>query len=236
VLASLRRLIFPTWCELCHGATTRGICATCQDQALQVLEPPFCLRCSERLEGVGENVPRCAHCRDQDFAFESVITAYELNESLRTLVHSFKYKRSLYLTDLLGELLSQVLSDQRISGLVPEEWVITDVPLHHSRERWRYFNQARLLSQALSHRTTIPYEPLLQRTIRTPHQARLGKRERARNVRGAFTPLYPHVELPSRNIILVDDVFTTGATVNACAQQLRKAGAQRILVVCLARK
>lgn len=112
-------------------------------------------------------------------------------------------------------------------------WTLTQVafvPLHPARLRRRGFDQARLLAQALAPRLSVPCRPLLERTRRTAPQARLSARERLRNVQGSFAPRRP-VE---GTVLLVDDVFTTGATLGACSNALYRAGAGAVLLAVLA--
>ena len=226
------RLIFPSWCELCDDASEHAVCSSCEEGLIR-MDAPFCLRCSEKFDGAAGSPRDCYHCRDLKFSFEFVVTAYQMNEGMRTLVHALKYKKALYLDQFLGRCLRSVFLDDRIATLNLSEWVITAVPLHFSRQRQRYFNQSEILAKTLASETGMRYLSLLKRVRPTRQQIRLTKPERAKNVAGAFAN---NEESPCENVILVDDVFTTGATVNECAKQLKKQGVKRVIVVCLARK
>ena len=151
---------------------------------------------------------------------------------VREAIHRFKYNHAVWVEPFLTRLLVQeaapILRRQKWDALVP-------VPLHSSREREREFNQAERLAKALSQATGIPLKSkLLCRTQETETQTRLAREERARNVRGAFR-LNQLVDLSSQRLVLIDDVLTTGATTNACARELRAAGAQEVVVWTLAR-
>ena len=113
--------------------------------------------------------------------------------------------------------------------------LILPVPLHPKRLRWRGFNQALLLARQLSRAYGIATDPLVLRRIKeTPPQTQLNEEERRRNVRDAFA-LAPGRSLEGKKILLVDDVYTSGATVNECSRTLKKSGVERVFVVTLAR-
>ena len=232
VFGQALRLLFPTWCELCGGETKDAVCAACADLLIP-MEAPYCLRCAEKFDGAVGNIAHCYHCRDLKFFFEYVVVGYQMNDELRKLIHALKYKKALYLDKFLGQCLRMALFDDRLAALNLSEWVITPVPLHFTRQRQRYYNQSEVIAEKLAQEIGTPIEFLLQRTRPTQQQIRLTKSQRATNVAGAFTaePLSA-----GKKVILVDDVFTTGATVNECAKQLKKQGAKRVIVVCLARK
>lgn len=109
------------------------------------------------------------------------------------------------------------------------------VPLHPKRLRWRGFNQSILLAREVSRAYSVPMDPFSLRRVReTPPQTELNEEERRRNVRGAFA-LAPGRSIERRNVLLVDDVYTSGATVNECVRTLRKSGARKVFVLTLAR-
>jgi ComF family protein len=143
-------------------------------------------------------------------------------------VHRFKYSQALwfeiFLADLLNHAAAPVLS--------PRDWdFIVPVPLHPLKQREREFNQSDLLATRLSVATRIPCRPkLLRRVLPTATQTLLSRQKRALNMKGAFAAA-DGVELKEKRVIILDDIFTTGATTNACAGALRQAGG-RISVSC----
>lgn len=150
---------------------------------------------------------------------------------LREAIHRWKYEEKGYLTPFFGEKLTEGLHRHWDS---PSFDLLIPVPLHSKRLRERGFNQALLLVKELSQRTRIPYSKgLLRKGSPTPPQIHLSGRERERGVRGSF-----HVqkaeEVEGKTILLVDDVYTTGATVNECSKVLLRAGAERVDVLTLA--
>ncbi len=148
---------------------------------------------------------------------------------LAAALHRYKYGRDTTLAPALAELLSDHCP------LSVNHDVIVPVPLHIRRLRWRGFNQALLLAKPLAKRFGVPLDPfILRRTRATPPQVSLGEADRRRNIAGAFAVRIPGL-VRDRSALLVDDVYTTGATVNECARALRRAGARRVDVLVLAR-
>jgi ComF family protein len=154
-------------------------------------------------------------------------------DAVLDMIHRYKYQQALWFEPYLAGLLNRQAGPE----LARESWdLIIPVPLHSARRRERGFNQAERLARCLSRAAQIPLDAgLLQRVEPTPTQTRLSRAERARNVARAFA-LRPGRKLAAgTRAILVDDVFTTGATTSACARALRRAGASDVGVWTLAR-
>jgi len=148
---------------------------------------------------------------------------------LQKAIQLFKYQGKVRLASALGDLMTAAM------GSLPEADVLMPVPLHPSRLREREFNQSLLLADAVNRRLRLPLSYTnLVRLRETPPQTNLSRAARRKNLRQAFTVLRPG-EVAERRILLVDDVFTTGTTVNECAKALRKAGAADVYVWTLAR-
>jgi ComF family protein len=148
---------------------------------------------------------------------------------LRKAIQLFKYEGKVALAGPLGSLMLTA------GGAVPEADVVMPVPLHPARLREREFNQALLLADAISRRVRLPLSYTnLVRLRETPAQTNLSRAARQRNLRRAFAVLRPD-EVAARRVLLIDDVYTTGTTVNECAKVLRKAGAADVYVWTLAR-
>jgi ComF family protein len=151
---------------------------------------------------------------------------------LRQAIQKFKYGRKVS----LGKPLGRVLAHGCRSWL--DEWkidVVVPVPLHPKRLRWRGFNQSVLLGRELSRVFDLSLDPfLLQRNAETPPQTQLTEEERRRNVRGAFS-VNSDKSVKNRSVLLLDDVYTSGATVNECSRCLKRAGAKEVYVLTLAR-
>jgi ComF family protein len=147
-------------------------------------------------------------------------------------VHKFKYGRKVSLGKPLGRLMALGCREFLQSCLVD---FIVPVPLHPKRLRWRAFNQSLLLAREIGRACRVPVDPfVLRRDRATPPQTQLPEDERRKNVRRAFS-VNAERSVDGKNILLVDDVYTSGATVNECSRVFKRAGAREVFVVTLAR-
>ena len=170
----------------------------------------------------------CGLCSAGLVRFDAAYTYGGYDGELRTLLHLFKYSRMRPLAAPLGRLMARALPrDERIDVIVP-------MPIHWRRLLVRGYNQSHLLAREVSTRSGLPLERLLTRSRNTPVQAGLTGRERRLNVANSFTVPQPG-RVAGRCLLLVDDVLTTGATLNAASGALKQAGAVRIAILTLAR-
>jgi len=226
---------YPETCQLCESerATARDgfVGPECWRQ-VRFIRPPFCARCGLPFQGDLTTTFECTNCRDLELHFRSARSAVVAKTIVLEAIHRFKYQRALWFENFLADLLvreaAPVLRGQSWQFIVP-------VPLHSLKQREREFNQADILARHLSAATTIPLNPkLIRRVASTKTQTRLTKQQRAENMRGAFAVCHGS-KLSGEKIILVDDVFTTGATTSACALALQTAGAGEVCVWTVAR-
>lgn len=227
--------VYPEVCQLCGlepAAPREGyVCGACRRQT-RWIKPPFCRRCGLPCAGEVTNAFECSNCREQAFHFCWARAAVETHFPVLEVIHRYKYSRHLwfepFLADLLLRAATPVLREEPWDTLVP-------VPLHPLKQREREFNQAERLGRHLAAATGLPLETgLLKRTRATKTQTHLAREARAANVRGAFVLRRP-TSLRGRRLVLLDDVLTTGATTNACAEVLLRAGADRVCVWTVAR-
>jgi len=171
---------------------------------------------------------RCPLCVEGSRGFDAAYSYGSYEGPLRDLVHLFKYRRIRSLEKPLGRMLCLALPREEQADL------IVPVPMHWWRKWNRGFNQADLLARMVARRTGIPAKSVLQRGRRTAAQAGLTLAQRRENLTGVF-----HVRgrnrVEGRRVLLVDDVFTTGATASACAAALKRAGARSVVLLTLAR-
>lgn len=169
----------------------------------------------------------CADCQSEAPPFDAARAAGVYGGTLRTAIHVYKYELVVALAKPLASFLTQHLElPFPLDCLCP-------VPLHPTRERMRGFNQSLLLATSVSAQWGIPHEPhLLTRQQNTLPQMKLPRDERRANVRGAFAV---GGEVRGRSIGLLDDVYTTGSTLAECSRMLKRAGAERVMVITLAR-
>jgi ComF family protein len=216
--------LFPARCLGC-GQRGTALCPTCRAE-LPRLRPPLCPRCS-RPERSGL---RCAACRRAYAGLATVRAPCAYAGAVGVAVRRLKYGQERHLVALLGGLLHECLADRplAVDALVP-------VPLDAARLRARGYNQAALLATSLGAALGWPVLPnALQRTRPTRPQVGLSPRERRANVRGAFGCPAPAL-IQGRRLLLIDDVMTTGATLEACAEALVAAGAARVYGLVVAR-
>lgn len=226
---------YPEICQLCEDerATAKDgfVGAKCWTQ-IRFIRPPFCERCGLPYPGDLTTAFECSNCRELELHFSSARSAVVAKTVVLEAIHRFKYQRALWFENFLADLFLR----EAVPVLRGHGWdFIVPVPLHSLKEREREFNQAEILARHLSTATHIPLNTkLLRRVTATMTQTRLTKQQRATNMRGAFA-IRDRVKLNGERVVLVDDVFTTGATTNACAQALRAAGAGEVCVWTVAR-
>lgn len=232
--------VYPPVCEICGCGLGGGdaLCADCAGQIPRIVAP-FCDVCGEGFEGQIDGVFDCPNCREVSFYFEFARAAMLRSDRVLELVHRLKYSREVHLAGALGKLASGAFSDRRLGVAMEEKWPLVPVPLHRSRQRERYFNQAEEISRVVAGETGLEVLNLLKRVRKTETQTRLSRKQRMANLKGAFAIRRRwgrEMKMPiTPGVILVDDVFTTGSTVDACAKVLRKAGIERVAVLTVMR-
>jgi ComF family protein len=230
-------LLYPQPCAVCGGsveARADGIvCAACWAQTRIFSEDDtLCWKCGAlALGSVAEErrrEVRCRRCDDEYFTAARACGAYE--GALRASVLALKHEPNV--SRRLAELLFETQSRAPLNNAT----LIIPLPLHPERERERGFNQAAVLGRALAHLTNLPLDEWsLTRSIHTEqHRAGMDVRARRETVAGAFKVERPRL-VEDERILLIDDVFTTGATVSTCARALREAGATEVFVLTVAR-
>jgi ComF family protein len=197
------------------------------------IDAPFCQQCGDPYPGLAEDSAAftCAHCSERKWHFEWARAAYRTEGQVHEAVIGFKYRDQYYhqgrLIGWLVEAFDRHARENEWDALVP-------VPLYHRRRRERGFNQAREIAEGLAAKRKVQVLECLYRYRETLSQARLDRTARWENMAGAFQ-MKRGFDVKGKNLLLIDDVFTTGATVNACAQVLAKAGAGRLAVLTVAR-
>lgn len=207
---------------------------------LDLLYPPKCPFCGRVLEQGEEGW--CASCQDElawtepgdaktvEFC-ETCLSPLWYKDSVRKGMHRYKFEGGRVHAKLFGQLMAQCLQDRWTE---PVDF-ITWAPLHPKRRRERGYDQAELLAQRVGELTGVPVESTLEKTRATSTQSQTGEDEARRaNVQGAYRTL-PGLDLTGKQIVLIDDVATSGATLAECASALRQAGADRVVGLTFAR-
>ncbi len=232
-------LLYPPRCVLCEVKLAQGVslCSDC-DVALPRLLDPFCQSCGEGFPGQIDNAFSCPNCSTLKFAFEFARPAMHRDDRTLEIIHRLKYGREIYLAKDLGRLAAEAFDDPRLTPALTEKWPLVPVPLHYKRQQDRHFNQAAEISRSLSAHTGLPILHALERVRSTAHQTALTRAQRLENLRGAFvvSRAGQAALAPAANgVVLIDDVLTTGSTVDECAKVLRRAGVQRVCVITVMR-
>jgi ComF family protein len=227
--------IYPNVCQICGGqramATEGYVCSRCWQQ-VRFIKPPFCKRCGLPYQGALTAAFECTNCRELKLHFRSARSAVSASGTVLDAIHRYKYKRAMWFEPFLADLVIR----EALPELRGEKWDwLVPVPLHPARKREREFNQAERLATFLSAASGIPMDTtLLKRVSETATQTKLSREKRAENMRNAFA-MRSRKKLNGERILLFDDVFTTGATTDACARVLIKAGAGEVGVWTVAR-
>jgi ComF family protein len=213
--------LLPYTCALCYRSsqTKLDLCQRCYERSEILLRP--CYQCGRPLRSnhLGD---RCHECLLFPPAFDRVITPFRYSSTIQALITQAKYQRKLASARILGELLAKNIAIEE-RGRVD---LLVAAPAHYQRVGWRGYNQAFQIAREVSRETKIPLLIGGCRKMRaTPRQAGLGARARQHNVAGVY-----RAELPQKgmSVAVIDDVMTTGATLNEIAQTLKEAGASHV--------
>ncbi len=231
---SLLDLVYPRVCVACGAPDPleeRHLCWDCLSRCA-FIQPPFCSRCGDPVPGRVDRGYRCRWCSQHAIHFEQARSAARYDGPAGEAVRALKYRGATWVArDLAGWLFAA--ASAHYPGVAFD--AVCHVPLYPARRRRRQYNQAELLARPLARLLGVPAAPRGLRRVRpTPTQTRLTASARAANVRGAFK-VRAGPWWTDRRLLLVDDVMTTGATVNECARALRAAGAGQVYVLTVAR-
>lgn len=222
-------LLYPPRCPICDRVNKlwdKGICGNCLKN-VQYVKPPRCLKCGKHIED--KNAEYCSDCEGGTHYFRQGRGLFQYR-SIAGAVYRFKYKGRREYAEVFGKEIAYYLGDYILSlqaeALIP-------VPLYRRKERMRGYNQASLLAEALGAELGIPvYENFVIRTINTVPLKRLNPEERLNNLKKAFILAENGVKL--KRVIMVDDIYTTGSTLDAVAKVLAEGGVEEIYFVTLA--
>jgi competence protein ComFC len=228
-------LVFPPVCVSC-GKFNEMLCSTCRQRIIEVKECicPHCLK--NCVDG-----SRHAQCKG---SIDGLTSFWEYEGVASQVIKAIKYSHFYSVVPVVMRIFFEYCEKapiQPIFDFIKEKPIVVPVPLYKQRYRVRGFNQSSLIGKEIAKHWKLPFsEKILVRHLQTKPQAELGKKDRLNNVKHAFSPskevsqlgLHP---LKAKNILLIDDVWTTGATMQACAKVLKNLGAEKIWAVTLAR-
>jgi len=225
----IRELLFPRRCPVCDRPVKpagKKICDVCREK-LRYVSGAYCMKCGKPLSG--ETAEYCMECRQKKHEFVQGMSLYEY-ESAAASIYRFKYAKRREYAEFFGEELSERFGEMirkwNVDALIP-------VPIHKTRKRERGYNQAELLAQQLGRRTGLPVvSDLLVRCRKTTPQKELNALQRQNNLKKAFKISQNDVKLST--IIVIDDIYTTGSTVDEMTKILKQAGVGKVYVLTLA--
>lgn len=227
----LLNFIFPPHCPICKTRiqNANSLCANCFKN-IRFISKPYCEKCGRPFEFQIPGELLCGTCLTKKQVFSKARAAFKYDDFSKHLILPFKHGDHIELTSLLTNMLAQAGND-----LFPEIDILIPVPLHRFRLMKRKYNQAALLAKSLSAYIHKPFVTgVLRRVKSTQSQGHMKKAERKKNVSQAFS-VKNNQKLIGKHVLLIDDVMTSGATLNECAKVLKKAGAKEVSYLTLAR-
>ena len=231
-LRSLNQLLWPAVCINCSQSTCESdnsLCKDCWDQLLACTGADYCLRCGRDVSRYALLEGACPDCQGRQFYFDQIARAGVYTQALRKMILAFKKGRT-ELDSVLGFLANSALQG---SGFVNGIDFFVPVPLHWRRRLIRGYNQSQVLVKRLKQSSAKISTDLVRIRHTKSQPTTTSATARAKNVAGAFAARYGH-NFTGRNICLVDDIKTTGATLNECAKTLKEAGASKVFALVLA--
>lgn len=235
LLKNLVNIVYPKACLICKAkpktasSSDNFVCPECWAKAKRNM-PPFCSSCGRHLQRPLQKI--CAPCIRRPLHFDRAFSPFVYEGVIKELIHQFKYKNKNYLGADLSRLMFEFIREYNL----PLDYLdsVVPVPLHKTRLREREFNQAHVLSRHIAEKSHKPLlEDCLNRRRPGRTQTELEAQERFLNVRDAFAVAKNEL-VKGKNILLVDDVLTSGATCSEAAKTLKKAGANIVFVLTLA--
>jgi len=220
-------LLFPRRikCAVCGKDTPDGrLCEGCRAEHA-LYSAHRCKRCDRAIFGEGDY---CLLCKDNDYSFERVLSAFDFKENIAGLVHSFKFGNKRYLSSFFA---AEMADRYRELGIKAD--CLVAVPMTEKAIKKRGYNQASLLATEISNRIGVPLSENLVKLRDTEEQAQLGYNERQKNLDRVFA-VPDKREFSGKRVVLIDDVYTTGATANECSRVMLKAGALEVYVLVAA--
>ena len=229
--------VFPQKCISCDGEIQEGdyfLCVPCRDD-IGFIQQPFCFLCGVPAD-MSYDYPHeefvCGDCRKNPFKFNQARSLGFYDTVLRTTIHHFKYRKQTWVLSEMNLLLEKYFQE---NPRFYQGFTVSPIPLHFNKMKERGFDQAFLIARQVAVILKLPLEGgLLRRVKATSPQATMTRAERTLNIKGAFEVNRPE-HVSDKDILLVDDVFTTGATVDEAAKILKQNGARKVYVFTLGR-
>jgi len=227
---SLLDVVMPPVCYVCGQSCSSkyGLCDICLEK-IRKIPPPYCPKCGRHVRTKDST---CHECAQKKSHLERAWSSCDYKDTIKESIHLFKYNGYVGLLDVFTDILSDFIKQNRIGEGID---LLVPVPIYSTKKRERTFNHAELLARSLSRHMFAPVDTKNLKKIKwTSSQSELDKGKRLKNVKDAFLAVDKKA-LSGKNVMIVDDVFTTGATINECAKTLLESGANKIFSLTLAR-
>ena len=217
--------MFPHYvCPFCGAETPDGV--VCNECNKSLITPSFCEKCGEH---VGENARVCMECKEIERLFDRSLSVFKYENSIAAAIKRFKFNGAKYLAEDFAMLLAAKFNSINI-----DVDIITCVPSTQKNIKERGYNQAAEMAKHFAEIVNLPFAEVLLKTKETPHQIDLTKQQRLKNLAGSFSVVDKWL-VKNKSILIIDDVFTTGSTMSACAKVIKKAGANKVYCFTLAK-
>ncbi len=229
VFRSFIDIIYPPQCLVCSShAKKNGICTSCIE-SFKGIKEPLCSCCGVPFKTIIDKNHSCGLCIKESVPFDRAVSIYLFEGKLSEAIRRLKYSGKVSVASTLGDLISNhPITHEEYDAVVP-------VPLYMGKLRERGFNQSHLLAARVANRTSANLHPyILERVRPTLPQVGMKSSERVQNVKGAFM-IRKGADAKEKKILLIDDVYTTGATAKECSRVLKRGGAAKVNVLTLAR-
>ena len=228
-------LVFPVECEICEAllppSRSHGICEKCASD-VRLIPAPHCPACGRNINFASGNVNKCAECFGETFHFDRAFACTLYDGTMKELLHAYKFRNRTLLKDFLSEIMVRFITLHLDPGVFD---AFAAVPLDTAKKNTRGFNQSALVCSRVSKKFDKPdISQKLGREKSPFTQSLLKRSERKSNVQGRFF-VKDLSMFSGKNILLMDDILTTGQTASECARVLKKAGARSVTVLALAR-
>ena len=222
IINDILTIIYPDHCIGCDKILKSGeskwVCDDCSYH-FEIRDYRKCEICGRIIYHRG----KCRICNSEKVYFDKGYSVFEYKEAVRNAIREFKYRGMFR----YGKYLGEIMADNAADNINTEFDYVTAVPLHPKRYRGRGYNQSEILAKAVAKALGVEYRKLLVRCVNTKPQNSLDRKERLKNIKGAFS-IKDNVSVENKNILIIDDIFTTGSTVNECSRILKNNRALRV--------
>jgi len=231
ILDATLDLIYPRiYCVRCgkllQKNAVHGLCNICCD-SMPFIHAPKCSTCGKPLDNA--EILSCPDCIEYKHHFDQGLSVFELNTSVQELIYRYKYYKEFSLNRTFAHFMVELLyeANWHVDLIIP-------VPLHKNRLKSRGFNQSSLLGDYISQRYNIPcLDTILLRNVDTKTQTGFSRWERAKNLQNAFSVVQSE-KIKDKNILLIDDIYTSGATADNSSSKLKESGANKVYILTVA--